>query len=222
MGLQTAQNFPAGYGPISVAVGDFDHDGHLDLAVANSGLYGDGVGVSVLLGNGDGSFQAARLFPAGGGPFSVAVGDFNGDSFPDLAVANYDSNDVVTLLNGLFTRFDAAAQEIGIAVSGVIAVWLTQDKRESWRRWACIFGMLGQPFRFYATWKAEQWGIFALCTLYTYAWARGVWTHWLSPYFSARRRPGVQRFPGSTSLPTNTFTTLLARSGKDSSGGGRA
>ena len=63
--------------------------------------------------------------------------------------------------------------QIGIALSGVIAVWLTQDKRESWRRWACIFGMLGQPFWFYATWKAEQWGIFALCTLYTYAWARG-------------------------------------------------
>ena len=75
--------------------------------------------------------------------------------------------------------------QIGIALSGVIAVWLTQDKRESWRRWACIFGMLGQPFWFYATWKAEQWGIFALCTLYTYAWARGVWTHWLSPYFQA-------------------------------------
>ena len=81
--------------------------------------------------------------------------------------------------------------QIGIALSGVIAVWLSQDERESWRRWACIFGMLGQPFWFYATWKAEQWGIFALCTLYTYAWARGVWTHWLSPYFSARRRSGA-------------------------------
>jgi hypothetical protein len=84
--------------------------------------------------------------------------------------------------------------QIGIALSGVIAVWLSQDKRESWRRWACIFGMLGQPFWFYATWKAGQWGIFALCTLYTYAWARGVWTHWLDPYFQARRRPGVQRW----------------------------
>jgi hypothetical protein len=83
--------------------------------------------------------------------------------------------------------------QIGIALSGVIAVWLSQDERESWRRWACIFGMLGQPFWFYATWKAEQWGIFALCTLYTYAWARGVWTHWLSPYFSARTRSDVPR-----------------------------
>ena len=71
--------------------------------------------------------------------------------------------------------------QIGITFSGVIAVWLTQDKRATWRRWACIFGMLAQPFWFYAAWKAEQWGIFAMCTLYTYAWARGLWIHWLSP-----------------------------------------
>jgi hypothetical protein len=40
--------------------------------------------------------------------------------------------------------------------------------------------MLAQPFWFYAAWKAEQWGIFAIATLYTYAWARGVWTHWIT------------------------------------------
>jgi len=71
--------------------------------------------------------------------------------------------------------------QIGITLSGVIAVWLTQDKRATWRRWACIFGMLAQPFWFYAAWSAEQWGIFAMCTLYAYAWARGLWTDWLSP-----------------------------------------
>jgi hypothetical protein len=70
--------------------------------------------------------------------------------------------------------------QIGIVLTGVIAVWLTQDKRDSWRRWACVFGMLAQPFWFYAAWKAEQWGILAITTLYTYAWARGVWTHWLA------------------------------------------
>jgi hypothetical protein len=80
-----------------------------------------------------------------------------------------------------------ALEQIAIALSGAIGVWLTQDTRESWRRWACIFGMVGQPFWFYATWKAEQWGIFALCTLYTYGWARGVWTHWLSRYFQPAR-----------------------------------
>src|SRR5262245_60293759 len=72
--------------------------------------------------------------------------------------------------------------QIGITLSGVIAVWLTQQKRATWRRWACIFGMLAQPFWFYAAWKAEQWGIFAVCLLYTYAWSRGFWLHWVDPY----------------------------------------
>ena len=85
--------------------------------------------------------------------------------------------------------------QIAITLTGVIAVWLTQDKRLTWRRCACIFGLLAQPFWFYAAWKAEQWGIFAICALYTYAWARGVWTHWLSPYPQAteRRRITSQR-----------------------------
>src|SRR5438093_2799560 len=67
--------FDAGSGPLSVAVADFDRDSHLDLAVAN--YFSDNV--SVLLGNGDGSFQTARNFPAGSEPYSVAAGDFDGD-----------------------------------------------------------------------------------------------------------------------------------------------
>jgi len=87
-------------------------------------------------------------------------------------------------------RSPLGLDQIGIALTGLIAVWLTQDQRESWQRWACIFGILGQPFWFYAAWSAGQWGIFALCALYTYAWARGLWTHWLSPYFQTRERHG--------------------------------
>jgi hypothetical protein len=83
--FQAARTFPVGIGPFSVAVGDFNGDGHLDLAVANSG---SGT-VSVLLGNGDGSFQTARTFSAGSFPQSVAVGDFDGDGHLDLAVANF-------------------------------------------------------------------------------------------------------------------------------------
>jgi hypothetical protein len=68
----------------SVAVGDFNGDEVQDLVVA-SGFYGK---VSVLLGNGDGTFQAAQYFAAGVQPWSVVVGDFNGDGLPDVAVAN--------------------------------------------------------------------------------------------------------------------------------------
>ena len=73
--------------PYSVAVGDFNGDGQPDLAVAN--YFSDNV--SVLLGNGDGTFQAAVNFAAGTSSCSVAVGDFNGDGKADLAVANQDA-----------------------------------------------------------------------------------------------------------------------------------
>jgi hypothetical protein len=96
--------FDAGREPTSVAVGDFNGDGHLDLTVANLGENT----VSVLLGNDDGTFQAARNFPVGGFPRSLAVKDFNGDGILDLAVANCGSNTVSVLLgNGDGTAFEA-------------------------------------------------------------------------------------------------------------------
>jgi FG-GAP-like repeat len=78
----------------AVAVGDFNGDGKPDLAVAND-FDND---VSVLLGNGDGTFQVHVDYGAGYFPLSVAVGDFNGDGKPDLAVANATSNNVSVLL----------------------------------------------------------------------------------------------------------------------------
>ena len=83
-----------GHSPCSVAVGDFNGDGKADLAVANH----ISNNVSVLLGNGNGTFQAAVNYGAGTNPVSVAVGDFNGDGKADLAVANYDGNNVSVLL----------------------------------------------------------------------------------------------------------------------------
>ena len=80
-----------------MAVGDFNGDGVADLAVVNTD-FPSGT-VSVLLGNGDGNFQTESKFVVGRGPFSVAVGDFNGDGLPDLAVANDDSSDVTVLIN---------------------------------------------------------------------------------------------------------------------------
>ena len=54
---------------------------------------------SVLLGNGDGTFQAAVNYAVGMNPRSVAVGDFNGDGKPDLVLGNYSGNNVSVLLN---------------------------------------------------------------------------------------------------------------------------
>jgi hypothetical protein len=75
-------------------VGDFNGDGKQDLAVNNS----ESTSVSISLGNGDGTFNAAISFGTGNGPRSLAVGDFNGDGKQDLAVPNVFDNNVSILL----------------------------------------------------------------------------------------------------------------------------
>jgi hypothetical protein len=86
--FQPAVNFRPANGsfPDSIAVGDFNGDGMQDLVVSYL-QWQDGGNFSVLLGNGDGSFQAPRIFPVGiAGSQSVNVGDFNADGLPDLAL----------------------------------------------------------------------------------------------------------------------------------------
>ena len=66
-----------------------------------------------------------------------------------------------------------------IALTGAVAIWLTQDERENWQKYACLFGLASQPFWFYATFMAGQWGMFALCFVYAYAWGKGFWRFWV-------------------------------------------
>jgi hypothetical protein len=89
----SAGNLPANYGVWFVAVGDFNSDGYLDLAVATY------AGVSIFLGNGDGTFKAARSYAVGINARFLTVVDLNGDGYLDLAVAN-DGDSSVTVLLG--------------------------------------------------------------------------------------------------------------------------
>ena len=79
-------NYPGENGPDAIVAGDFNGDGRLDLAVAN---YNTGT-VSILLGNGDGTFRAPVDYSTGlyTTPDAIAAGDFNGDGRLDLAVAS--------------------------------------------------------------------------------------------------------------------------------------
>src|SRR5208337_1859750 len=96
--LSQVQN-PVGIDPFSSVSGDFNRDGALDVVTANEGSND----VSILLGNGDGTFQAPILYAAGISPTSIVVGSFEGEDRPlDLAVAGTDSNGVsyVSILQG--------------------------------------------------------------------------------------------------------------------------
>jgi VCBS repeat protein/FG-GAP repeat protein len=107
--------------PLSIAAGDFDNDGNLDLAVANSVTSN----VSVFLGNGAGSLTltTASPFDAGTGASAIAVGDFNRDGVLDLAVVNSGAGNVSIFIgNGDGTFDPASTPTVGVGTTPVAAV----------------------------------------------------------------------------------------------------
>jgi hypothetical protein len=114
-----APQYATGANPQAVAVGDFNGDGKLDVAVANS----VGNNISILLGNGDGTFKPQVTYAADTSPQGIAVGDFNGDGHLDIAVTNSGSNLVSVFLgngDGTFqpkVDYATGSQPKGIAVA---------------------------------------------------------------------------------------------------------
>jgi Flp pilus assembly secretin CpaC len=116
--------FATGKGPQGVAIADFNNDGRPDLAVAN---HTDNT-VSILLGNGDGTFGTHTDFAAGSGPVGMLAANFTGGVGQDLAVADQAGNQLSILIgNGDGTLMSPVAIPTGNGPVAVAAADLNND-----------------------------------------------------------------------------------------------
>ena len=106
-GFGPVQRFTVGSNPLSTVIGDFNGDGHPDIASACP-VYNSLGMVSILLGNGDGTFGVDTRVTTGTQPSTVEVQDFNGDGYPDIASANFGSATVSVAINQGLGRFGAS------------------------------------------------------------------------------------------------------------------
>ena len=116
--LQTTPiNTTVGVDPYGIVVGDFNGDGKLDLAVGNN----SGGTITILLGNGAGSFVAQPPINIGANLLGLAVGDFNKDGKADLAVTSETSGNVVILLGNGDGTFQAPVHYATFATAFSVA-----------------------------------------------------------------------------------------------------
>ena len=128
LGLLPNDPITVGKNPSGVAVGLFNADGHLDLAVSNAN--DDTVSILTNQGTGDGSFVVTSTVAVGAAPSSVVASDFNGDAFVDLAVTNLGDDNVVVLFGdgaGNFALAGGGSTMIGFSAGDAPTAMLSDD-----------------------------------------------------------------------------------------------
>jgi hypothetical protein len=127
--FQPEQTFPIALSAEAVAAADLNGDGIPDIITANSGNYSYDRTVSVLLGNGDGTFQPSQSFQVGPDPFALAVADLTGDGIPDIITASNNGTVSVLLGNGNGTFQPPQTLPVGPGADAVAVADLTGDGR---------------------------------------------------------------------------------------------
>ncbi|CAF1515417.1 unnamed protein product [Rotaria sordida] len=119
----------SGSAPQAIAVGDFNNDKHLDVAVANSKTNN----IGVFLGLGDGRLLSQDTYSTGADslPWSIALGDFNNDTQLDIVVANRNSNNIGVFLGHGNGKFEMIATYPTDSLSNPVSIVILDFNRDN-------------------------------------------------------------------------------------------
>jgi hypothetical protein len=138
-GFASGNPVAVGRAPMAIVAADLNGDGRMDLAVANSGDNR----VSILLGNGDGTFLPAVNIPVGATPNSLAAGDFNGDGKVDLVVVNSAGGNLSLLMgHGDGTFQQPVVVTAGLGPASVAVADFNRDGKAD----LVVYNQIGQNF----------------------------------------------------------------------------